>query len=227
MMPSSGPTGSRPTVETLPLPHRLFLLSLQEEKGRLDADSEPVRGSLLSAAAVAELRIAGLLHDRGGKAGRTNTPAPATIDPFLAQVLGDVPPDQPRSWFDVLESRWDKAERFVQEQLAGAGHITIEHHQVFGPIRRKKIVTVDPAQVQALRSRIRDAVRTDSAPASVSLGDAVLTTLAVDGLVGTMFRWRELRTHKPAIRALADRVEQELPGLRKALSYSIALRRSA
>ena len=56
---------------------------------------------------------------------------------------------------------------------------------------------------------------------------SVLTTVAVDGLVGTMFRWRELRTHKPAIRALTDRIEREMPGLRKALSYAIALRRGA
>ncbi|MDG4782448.1 hypothetical protein O7614_22560 [Micromonospora sp. WMMD961] len=70
-------------------------------------------------------------------------------------------------------------------------------------------------------------MRAGSVPASVPLGDGVLTTLSVDGPVGTMFRWRELRTHKPAIRALADRVEQEMPGLRKALSYGIALRRGA
>ena len=55
----------------------------------------------------------------------------------------------------------------------------------------------------------------------------MLTTLAVDGLVGTMFRWRELRMHKRAIHALTDWVEREMPGLRKALPYAIALRRGA
>ncbi|WP_164842636.1 GOLPH3/VPS74 family protein [Actinoplanes solisilvae] len=209
------------------MPHQLFLLSLQPERGRLDDDSESVRGSLLCAAAVAELRIAGLLHDRGGKAERTNAPTPATIDPFLAEVLGDVAPNQVRSWFSVLESRWDRAERVVRDHLADRGHITVEHHQVFGPIRRTKIAAADPPQIQALRDRIRDTVRTESVPASVPLADGVLITLVVDGLVGTMFRWRELRAHKRAIRALADRVEQEMPGLRKALSYAIALRRGA
>ncbi|AGZ46687.1 GOLPH3/VPS74 family protein [Actinoplanes friuliensis] len=215
----------RPTVDALPLPHQLFLLSLNPEKARLDDDSEPVRGSLLSAAAVAELCIAGLLHDRDGKAERTNTPAPPTLDPFLVEVLGDVPPSRSPSWFKVLESRWAKAEGAVRDHLAAAGHITIERRQVFGPIRRKALVAADPAQVKALRNRVRDAVRSDSG--SVSLEEATLATLAVDGLVGTMFRWREMRTHKRAIRALADRVDQELPGLRKALSYAIALRRGA
>jgi hypothetical protein len=216
-----------PTVDTLPLPHQLFLLSLQAEKGRLDQDSEPVRGSLLAAAAVAELRIAGLLHDRSGKAERTNATPPATLDPFLAQVFGDVPPGRPRSWFEVLESRWGKAEGAVRDHLADAGHLTVGHRQIFGPIRRTEIVATDPAQVQALRDRVRNPVRSGSAPASVPVGEVVLVTLAVDGLVGTLFRWRELSAHKSAIRALADRMDQDLPGLRKALSYAIAVRRGA
>jgi hypothetical protein len=216
-----------PHVDALPLPHQFFLLSLQAEKGRLDQDSEPVRGSLLAAAAVAELRIAGLLHDRDGNAERTNATPPAALDPFLARVFDDVPPGRPRSWFEVLESRWGKAEGAVRDHLADAGHLTIEHRQVFGPIRRTAIAATDPAQVQALRDRVRDAVRSGAGPGSVALGEAVLATLAVDGLVGTMFRWRELRAHRSAIRALADRMDQELPGLRKAVSYAIAVRRGA
>jgi hypothetical protein len=214
-----------PTVDALPFPHQLFLLSVQPEKGRLDADSEPVRGSLFRAAAVAELRIAGLLRDRDGEAERTNTPAPVTLDPFLTEVLGEVTASGSRSWFEVLESRWDKAENVIREHLVGAGHISIEHRQIFGPFRREKIVVAGPDRVQALREQVRGAAMGGSA-ASVPLVQAVLATLAVDGLVGTMFRWRELTAHKHDIRALADRVEQEMPGLRKALSYSIAVRRS-
>ena len=214
-----------PPVNALLLPHQFFLLSLHPEKGRLDADSEPVRGSLLSAAAVAELRIGGLVHDRDGKAERTNTTTPAALDPFLAEVLGDVPATGSRSWFEVLESRWGKAEAAVRDHLVSLGHITIEHRQILGPIRREKIVAADPDRVRALRDRVRDAARGGSEAASVPLDEAVLATLAVDGLVGTMFRWRELITHKRGIRALAERIDREMPGLRKALSYSIALRR--
>ncbi|WP_250032690.1 GOLPH3/VPS74 family protein [Paractinoplanes maris] len=214
-----------PTADALPFPHQLFLLSVHLEKGRLDADSEPVRGSLFCAAAVAELRIGGLLHDRDGEAGRTNTTTPATLDPFLTEVLGEVPASGSRSWFEVLESRWDKAERAVREDLVSAGHMAIEHRQIFGPFRRKEIVLADPDRVEALREQVRDAALGGSGSASVPLVHAVLATLAVDGLVGTMFRWRELATHRRDIGALADRVEQEMPGLRKALSYSIALRR--
>jgi hypothetical protein len=214
-----------PTIDALPLPHQLFLLSLQPGKGRLDADSEPVRGSLLSAAAAADLCIGGLLHDRDGKAERTKTTTPAALDPFLAEVLGDVPASGARSWFEVLESRWGKAEGAVRDHLVGLGQTTIEHRQILGPIRRKKIVVADPDRVQALRERVRHAALGVSESASVPLGEAVLATLAVDGLVGTMFRWRDLTTHKRGIRALAERVDREMPSLRKALSYSIAVRR--
>ncbi|MFE9914708.1 GPP34 family phosphoprotein [Micromonospora sp. NPDC005553] len=224
MMPTSHQSGSRPTVDDLPMPHQFFLLSLQAEKGRLDDDSEPVRGSLLSAAALAELCIAGLVHSRDGKAERTNAGTPTALDPFLAEVLGDVPPRRPRSWFEVLESRWNRAEGAVRDQLVEAGHIAIEHRQILGPIRRTRIVATDPPQVEALRERVRDAVRAGSEPASGHQA-AVLATLAVDGLVGTMFRWRDRRTHKHAIRALAGRMDQEMPGLRKGLTYSIAARR--
>jgi hypothetical protein len=214
-------------IDALPLPHQLFLLSHQPGKDRLDADSEPVRGSLLSAAAVAELRIAGLLRDRDGKAERTNATPPVPLDPFLAKVFGDVPPDRPRSWFELLEHRWDRAEGDVRDHLAAAGFVTIEHRQVFGPFRTKRVRVLDLHQVQALRDRIRDAAGTGTGAAAVPIGEAVLATLAVDGLVGTVFRWRELRTHRPTIRALADRIDREMPGLRKALFFSIAARRGS
>jgi hypothetical protein len=214
-------------IDALPLPHQLFLLSHRPGKDRLDDDSEPVRGSLLSAAAVAELCIAGLLRDRDGRAGRTNAATPVSLDPFLAKVLGDVPPDRPRRWFEVLERRWGSAESDVRDHLAAAGFVTVEHRQVLGPFRTKRISVAEPGQVQALRDRIRDVAGTGSGAAVVPIGDAVLVTLAVDGLVGTVFRWRELRTHRATIGALADRVDREMPGLRKALSYSIAARRGS
>src|SRR5687767_10605695 len=114
-------------MPTLPLPHQLFLLSHQPGKGRLDNDSEAVRGSLLRGAAVAELCLAGRLRNRDGKAERTNAMVTTPLDPFLAEVLGDIPPDRPRPWFDLLEQRWPKAEEAVQDQLVAAGAITVEH----------------------------------------------------------------------------------------------------
>ncbi|GAB2608414.1 hypothetical protein Aab01nite_61090 [Paractinoplanes abujensis] len=211
-------------MPTLPLPHQLFLLSHQPAKGRLDDDSAAVRGSLLSGAAVAELSLAGLVRDRGGKAERTGAAVPAALDGFLAAVLGDVPPDRPRRWFDVLEQRWAAAEQTVREQLVAAGLVTAEQHRILGLMRTERIDVTDPAAAEALRSRVRGTV---DDPAGAAIGDAVLAVLAYDGNVSSVFGWRDRWGRKPAVRALNDRVDAALPGLRKALFQSIALRRAA
>lgn len=84
---------------TLPVPHRLFPWSYDSARPRLDDDSAAVRGSLLRAAAVAELRTAGLVRDGAGRAEWTGASSGAPLDPFLAGVLGDVAQGRPRSWF--------------------------------------------------------------------------------------------------------------------------------
>ncbi|MEQ3553646.1 hypothetical protein WIS52_24505 [Pseudonocardia nematodicida] len=60
----------------------------------------------------------------------------------------------------------------------------------------------------------------------VPLADATPAALAMDGHVATVFWRRELRAHEAAARAVSDRVDRELPGLRKALAWSIAARRT-
>ncbi|MBL7253505.1 GOLPH3/VPS74 family protein [Paractinoplanes lichenicola] len=210
-------------MPSLPLPHQLFLVSHQPEKGRLDDDSAAVRGSLLRGAAVAELCLAGLLRDRGGKAERADAAVPASLDPFLARVLGDVPPGRARGWFDVLEQRWPTAEESVRGLLVAAGLVTVERRRVLGLVPTERIGVTDPGAVDDLRGRVRGAVLGEPGP----IGEAVLAALAMDGNVSTVFGWRDLWGHKPAVRALNDRVDRELPGLRKALFASIALRRAA
>ncbi|GAA4208526.1 hypothetical protein GCM10022252_73760 [Streptosporangium oxazolinicum] len=225
-MSISQQNGPLPASKPLSLPQRLFLLSLRPGKAKLDDDSAAVRGSLLSAAALAELCITGLLRDNDGKAERTNAAVTAPLDPFLAQVLDDVPADRPRRWFDVLEKRWFEAEEVVRDQLVAAGVIAIEHRRILGPIGTKRFHVTDPATAETLRARVRDAVRQEPGPEPVAIGDAVLAVLAVDGNVSTVFGWADLRGHKPAVRALTARIDGDLPGLRSALSGSLALRRT-
>nr|WP_221379110.1 GPP34 family phosphoprotein [Actinoplanes polyasparticus] len=210
----------------MPLPHQLYLLSHQPAKGRLDDDSDAVRGSLLCGAAVAELCLGGWLRDRGGKAERTAKTVPANLDPFLAGVLGDVPPDRPRRWFDLLEQRWVTAPEAVQDGLVAAGVITVGHHQIVGPFRTKRIALTDPEPAQALRDRVRQAARRAAGSVPPPIEEAVLAVLAIEGNVSTVFGWRDLWRHKLAVRELKNRVDHELPGLRSALIPSIALRRA-
>jgi hypothetical protein len=51
--------------------------------------------------------------------------------------------------------------------------------------------------------------------------------LAIDGNVSTLFRWRVLRQHRGAVRALTQRIDRELPGLRRALEASMAVGRAS
>ncbi|ANY07092.1 GOLPH3/VPS74 family protein [Pseudonocardia sp. HH130630-07] len=214
---------------TLPLPHRLFLLSHDAGKAKLDTNSALVRGPLLRAAAVAELRIAGLVEDRDGKAVRTAaaaTSSAGSLDPFLADVLDAVPADRPRRWFGVVDRNWHRAEGGLREQLAADGVITAERRRMLLVFPTHRIGIADPGALRSLRDRVRAPVLEDRDPATADLGDAALAVIAIEGHVSTVFWRRELRAHKQAARALTERVDAELPGLRKALSYSIAARRT-
>ncbi len=209
------------------LPQRMYLLGYDTAKNRLDPASVPVRGSLLRAAAVAELVIGGLLLDRDGKAGRTAAAGLTPEDPFLARVLDDAPGEKPRRWFSVVERDWHKAEGIVRDQLTDAGVISVEKHRALGLFPVRDITLAEPQEVDALRERVRHAVVSGLDPATVAIEDAVLAMLSVEGDVYTVFGAKEQRAYKSAIRALADHVDTVLPGLRKAARYSLAARRSA
>ncbi|WP_181776600.1 GOLPH3/VPS74 family protein [Amycolatopsis pittospori] len=207
------------------LPQRLYLLGYDTAKNRLDPASAAVRGSLLRVAAVAELVLGGLLLDRGGKAERTAAAGLTPEDPFLAEVLADAPGEKPRRWFTIVERDWYKAEETVRDQLADAGLVTLEKRRVLGLFPVHDVTLTQPQQADALRERIRTAVMGSQDPATVAIEDAVLTMLAVEGDVYSVFGPKEKRAHKSEIRALADRVDAALPGLRKAAQYAVAARR--
>ncbi|UMO99304.1 GPP34 family phosphoprotein [Amycolatopsis sp. EV170708-02-1] len=211
---------------TQSLPQRMYLLGYDTEKSRLDPASAVVRGSLLRAAAVAELILAGLLIDRDGKAERTAAAGLAPGDPFLAKVLEDAPGAKPRRWLTVVDRDWHKAEDVVRDQLATAGTITVGRHRALGIFPVRDITLADPPQADALRERVRDVVLSGRDPAAVPIEDAVLAVLSAEGDVHTVFSAKENRAHRSAIKALAARFDTTLPGLRKAVQYSVAARRS-
>ncbi|MFI7121200.1 GPP34 family phosphoprotein [Amycolatopsis sp. NPDC049868] len=208
------------------LPQRMYLLGYDTERNRLDPTSAVVRGPLLRAAAVADLILAGLLTDHGGKAERTAAAGLAPADPFLAKVLEDAPGAKPRRWHAVVDRDWHKAEDIVRDQLATDGTITVGRHRVMGIFPVRDITLADPPQVQGLRERVRDVVLNGQDPAAVPIEDAVLAMLSAEGDVHTVFSAKENRANRSAIKALAAHVDTVLPGLRKAVQYSVAARRS-
>jgi hypothetical protein len=221
---TSSPTrgdGRRTTPWPAALPQRMYLLCYDLAADELGDDTALVRGQLLRAAAVADLRLAGLLHDRDGQAVRgPGRPE----DPFLAEVLDAAPADRPGRWFDVVDARWWAAEESVRDHLAAFGVIRVSRRRWLGMFPYRHVTPSDRDQVRALRARVRDVVLGD--PDAAALADAVLASIAVDG-ASSLFHDRELRGHRAAVRALGRRVDAALPGLRSALIWSIAARRTA
>ncbi|WP_410653248.1 GOLPH3/VPS74 family protein [Amycolatopsis sp. cmx-4-54] len=208
------------------LPQRMYLLGYDTEKNRLDPTSAVVRGTLLRAAAVAELVIGGLLADRDGKAERTAAADLIPGDPFLAKVLEDSPGEKPRRWFALIDRDWHKAENIVRDQLAASGTIGVDKHRAMGIFPVRDITLADPLRAQALRERIRNVVLSGEDPVTVPVEDAALALLSYEGDVRTVLTSKENRANRGAIKALAAHVDTALPGLRKAVQYSVAARRS-
>lgn len=207
-----------------PLAHEMYLLCYDTGKGKIESSSALVRGQLVRAAAVADLALSGWLRDLDGKAERTTADVPD--DPFLAEVLRYVSPDRPRRWFNIVDHNWHTAEASVRDLLASTGVITADRHRALGLFPFHDITVPDPGQVRGLQERVRDAVLGGHDPAGIAIGDAALATFALLGDVRTVFKPRERRAHRAVVKALADRVDAELPRLRKALDYSIAARRA-
>jgi hypothetical protein len=209
----------------LTLPAAMYLLCYDPAKQKMGDDNALVRGQLLRAAAVADLCLSGLLTDRDGRAVRVPDAADPH-DPFLAEVLDAVPEDRSKRWFGVVDARWHTAEGTVRDQLAAEGAISVERRRWLGMVPYRAAAPCDPEQLAALRARVRDVVLGGS-PGAAPARDAALAIIAHDGDADTVFGRRERREHRATLRALGTRVDTELPGLRKALIFSIAARRTA
>ncbi|AOS61930.1 GOLPH3/VPS74 family protein [Actinoalloteichus hymeniacidonis] len=208
---------------TWTLPQRMFLLSYDLDRSKLDSESVLVRGQLMRAAAVAQLTIDGLLVDDDGKAVRNTVEPPA--DAFLAEVLDHVSA-KPRKWFALVDRHWHTSENTVRDQLAESGAITIHRSRTLGVFPTTQIILDNTAPVAALRETVRNVVLLGQDPTTVALPEVVLAVLAVEGDVCCVFTRKERREHKRTIAGLTEYVDEVLPGLRRALVLSMAARRA-
>ncbi|MDE3721356.1 GPP34 family phosphoprotein [Nocardiopsis sp. N85] len=205
------------------LPQRLYLLTYDIDGNRFDPVSTPYRGHLLRAAALTELIIGGLLRDNGGRAERTGrTPD----DPFLADVLSGLSPNEPGHWINAVPDREWKAETTVREQLVANGSITVVRGRVLGMFPSRKVTLDHPERVRLLRERTRDAVLAGREAASVPIEDAALAAIAVEGDVWTVFTPAERQRHRAEVKALRERFEAEVPGMLNAILTAVVNRRA-
>jgi len=205
------------------LPQRLYLLSYDTDKNRLDPVSTSYRGHLLRAAALTQLILSGRLRAHAGKAERDSAHTPQ--DPFLAHVLGSLSPQEPSHWVNAVPDWQWQAEDAVREQLVADGWLSVGRGRSLGVFPTRTITLNDPEQVRRLRESTRDAVlsgRVETAP----IEDVALAALAADGDVWTLFTPRERHAHRADFKAVHDRFGAEVPGMRNAVLAAVVNRRA-
>ncbi|PSK99992.1 Golgi phosphoprotein 3 GPP34 [Murinocardiopsis flavida] len=210
----------------LTLPQRLYLLNFDLAKNKVDSNTALVRGQLMRAAAIAELTIAGVLTDQGGKAARDPGASPPG-DPFLAEVFEDASPDKARSWFKLVDRNWHKAEATVRDQLEAAGAVGVVRRRALGIFPTATPSLRDPGEVRGLREAVRSAALLGRDPATLPIDEVVLAVLAVDGDVCCTVGRKERREHKPQLTVLREYFDTVLPRQRKAAGLSMTARRTA
>lgn len=200
------------------LPQSLYLLCYTVDQGKFQIDNLQGRGQLLRAGALTELARDGLLDATGGKVIRK--PGKAPDDTFVVTVWSDLPENKPKGWLQFVHNKAHTAETPVRDQLAAAGEVTLSRGKLMGLIPADRVTVVHPEEVRALQQRVRDTVLGGADPASIPLEELAMAVFAAELEVTCVWSRGDRRTHKQALKALAARFDEIVPGLRKALRDS-------
>lgn len=200
------------------LPQSLYLLCYTVDQGKFQIDNLQGRGQLLRAGALTELARDGLLDATGGKVMRR--PGKAPDDTFVVTVWSDLPENKPKGWLQFVHNKAHTAETPVRDQLAAAGEVTLSRGKLMGLIPADRVTVAHPEEVRALQQRVRDTVLGGADPASIPLEDLAMAVFAAGLEVTCVWSRGDRRTHKQALKALAARFDEIVPGLRKALRDS-------
>ncbi|MEU5599951.1 GPP34 family phosphoprotein [Streptomyces sp. NPDC020298] len=203
---------------TQTLPQQLYLLCYTVDKAKFQLDNLQGRGQLLRAGALTELARDGLLSARGGKVVRK--PGKAPDDSFTAAVWGDLPDSKPKGWLQFVHNKAHTAETPVRDQLSAAGEVTVSRGKVIALFPANRVTVAHPDKVRVLQEQVRATVLNGADPASIPLDELAMAVFAAELEVTCVWSRGELRTHKQALKALAARFDEIVPGLRKALRNS-------
>ncbi|MFI7102299.1 GPP34 family phosphoprotein [Streptomyces sp. NPDC050161] len=132
----------------------------------------------------------------------------------------DVPTEKPKYWIQFVHNKAHTAEEPVRDQLATAGVITLPGERSLSPLASHQVTLNDPQQVLALQQTARNTVVAGLDPAAVPADERAMAVLPVACEMTSVFTRKELREHKHTRKALAERFDALVPGLRKALRDS-------
>ncbi|MDH6141984.1 MULTISPECIES: GOLPH3/VPS74 family protein [Kitasatospora] len=190
---------------------KLFLLAYDPDKGRLTSRSN--LDLLLRAAGLADLLRLGLIRDDRGRPVAV-APAPAGLDPLLAEPLRLIAQSRPRSWQRWIGRRRPTV-REVRGSLADQGVLRLEERRVLGLFHAVRIEPRDPRARKQLTAAVSAALRD---PISrVEAADAALVALAHAGELTLVLSRQQRREEKARIAELADLCGPVPAALRRAI----------
>ncbi|MFI1760359.1 GPP34 family phosphoprotein [Streptomyces sp. NPDC020571] len=194
---------------TKPLTQCLFLLNY--DPAHKEIPTVRFRGLLMRAAALAELTLGRVLELNGAALGRGPGEPPA--DPFLVQVLSDVPAGKVHLP-SLLQRNYREAEAVVRTQLLDAGDVVV--------VGGSRLGVRDVEAVERLRREVRDAVERDGDPVSLSPEVLLMAVLSAEAEVDPLFPLGDRVRYRKRLGHLASELDNEMPGFRKALRTSVA-----
>ncbi|RII20674.1 hypothetical protein DSC45_05555 [Streptomyces sp. YIM 130001] len=209
------------TEQNRTLPELLYLLCYTVEKGKFVTTDLQGRGQLLRAGALARLTLDGLVAPQGSK-GRKVVRRAGTMpaDPFTADVWRGIPTDKPKSWLSQIHDAYT-AEQAVREQLVASGAVTVtDKNRLLSPLAGHQVAIKDLQEITELQDRVRSVVLLGADPSTVAVHDLTMAVFAAELEVSSVFSGKERRTHKQALKTLADHFDGLVPGLRAALRDS-------
>jgi hypothetical protein len=202
------------------LPEQIFLLACDLDRHRVPRReiAVVVRGALL-----AELSLRGCLvtSDEDGtvRASGTRRTGNAVLDDALCQ-MGE---QRPRGWHGWIRRDAWQTTCAVQRRLASLGLISVEPSRILGIFPSTRITVHDPAQVTALRDRVRRIVHGDD---RVSDHQAALVALVAVGEVRGVLSRQDRKKCGGRIKELTDQGGAAVPALARVVRQ-IKVQRSA
>jgi hypothetical protein len=158
---------------TLPttLPARVYLLACDVDRQRLRGQDV---GVVVRGALFADLSLRGCLVEENDVVRPASSRR--TGDAVLDDELRIMAESEPRSWRALLRRGGKTTLAAVQDQLASAGQIKVEHTRRLGIFPATRVTLTNPAQVATLRESVREAVRGTGPVSAVSTEDAAQGT---------------------------------------------------
>src|SRR5690242_6770687 len=125
------------------LPEDLMLLLIDQQNGRLLADSSSVENALAGAVLIELVNSGRVAFEPNGKKLQVVDPTPLN-DPLLYEALGRF--DKPMKPQRAVERLRKKVRDNVIAQLAGRGAVRVEPRKVLGIFPAKSYVITDEAR---------------------------------------------------------------------------------